>query len=58
MEVVVLDVLTVVTLFVGEAKRAFLEDGINAVPESNRKTEPALIVADTQQTVFTPAVDT
>ena len=43
-EVVLLDVLAVVPFAVGEAERALFQDGILAVPQSEREAEELLIV--------------
>jgi hypothetical protein len=55
-EVVLLDVLAVVALAVGEPEEALLEDGVLAVPQRERETEPLLVVGDPSQAVFTPAI--
>src|SRR5262249_5375928 len=51
-----LDVLAVVALAVGQAEKALLEDGILAVPQSERKAEPLLVVGDAGQAVLSPAI--
>ena len=56
MIIVVFKILSVVAFGVTQAKRPFLKDGIGTVPEANRKTKPALLIRNTQQAVFTPAI--
>src|SRR5262249_47324977 len=55
-EVVVLDVLTVVALGAGDAERALLHDRIAAVPERQREAEPPVVVRDPEQPVLPPAI--
>jgi len=55
-EVVLLDVLSVVALAVGQAEEALLEDGILAVPEGQGEAEDLTVVRDPCQAVLTPAV--
>ena len=55
-EVVLLDVLAVVPLAVGQAEQPLLEDGVVAVPQGERETEPLLVVGDAAQPVLAPAI--
>src|SRR5260370_37570043 len=55
-EVVFLDILPVVALRVRQTKEPFFEDGIGLVPQGQGETHAALIVADPQQAILTPAV--
>src|SRR5262249_2795374 len=57
-EVVLLDVLPVVTFAVGQPKETFLENRILAVPQGNREAEPLLIIRHAGQAVFAPAIGT
>src|SRR6266571_5381322 len=55
-EIVLLDILTVITLRVRQTEEAFLQDGVSLVPKGKGKTDQSLIVTDTHQSIFTPAV--
>ena len=55
-EVVVLEVLSMVALPVGQAKGPLLEDRIKAIPKRQGETKPALGITDPQQSVLAPAV--
>lgn len=55
-EVVLLDVLAVVSLGVGEAEHPLLEDRVAAVPQREREAQPLLVVADARDAVLAPAV--
>jgi len=55
-KVILLDVFTVIAFVVGEAKEAFLDDRVAAIPERNGKAEQLFVVADSCQTVFTPVI--
>src|SRR5262249_27041190 len=57
-EVALLDVLTVVTLRVGQPKQTLLEDRIAAVPQREREAQPPLPVGDAEQAVLAPAEGT
>ena len=54
--VILLHVLPVVSLAVGQAEEPFFEDGIDTVPEGERKTEALGIVRDAGNPVFPPPV--
>src|SRR5262249_1012496 len=41
---------------VGQPEKAFLDDGILAVPQGQREAKPLLIVGNAAESVFTPAV--
>ena len=45
-EVVLLDVLAVVTLAIGEAKEAFFDDRISSIKECERKAQSLLLVGE------------
>src|SRR4029079_1354471 len=51
-EVALLDVLAVVPLVAREAEEALLEDGVAAIPQRQREAQPALPVADAEQSVL------
>src|SRR5215469_18840646 len=55
-EVVFLDVLTMVSFTVGETEEAFLQNGIFPVPQRHGEAELLLVVADARQSVFAPAI--
>ncbi len=55
-EVVLLDVLAVVSLGVGEAEHPLLEDRVAAVPQGEREAQPLFVVADARDAVLAPAV--
>ncbi len=55
-EVVFLHVLAVVTLAVGEAEEALLEDGVLTVPQRQRKAEVLPVVGNACEPVLSPAV--
>src|SRR5271166_4054804 len=55
-EVVFLHVLAAVALRSGQSEGALLQDGIAAVPQSQRETQALLIVADAAETVLAPAI--
>src|SRR5262249_30428581 len=55
-EVVFLHVLAVISLAVGEAEEALLENGIFLVPQSQREAELLLVVRDPGQTILAPVV--
>src|SRR5262249_23161175 len=57
-EVVFLDVLAVIAFAVGQPEQAFLEDGVLAVPQGQRKAEPLMLVGDAGQAVLAPAIGT
>src|SRR5258706_6688126 len=59
-EVVVelLAVFTVVPFMSSDAKEALLEDGIDAIPKPQAKTETLVVIAKTRKTVFSPSVCT
>src|SRR2546429_7011969 len=51
-----LHILAVIALIPGQAKQAFLEDGIAPVPERERETHHLMAVADSADAVFAPAI--
>ena len=55
-EVVFLDVFAVVTLAVGQPKEPFFQDRVPAVPKRQGKAKLLVIVGNSRQPVFTPAV--
>src|SRR6516165_5011066 len=55
-EVVLLDVLAVVTLAIGEAKEAFFDDRISSIPKCQREAQTLLLVGEASQTVLAPMV--
>jgi hypothetical protein len=55
--VVFLDVLAVVSLAAGQAEQPLLEYRIDAVPEGQGEAEPLLLVRDSEEAIFSPAID-
>src|SRR6516225_560394 len=55
-EIIFLDVLTVIGLAVGQPERPLLDYRVLAVPQRQRKTQPLVIVADTGEAVLTPVI--
>ena len=51
-----LAVFPVVPLRTCQPKQPFLQDGVLAVPQGQRKAEATLTVSDTQETILSPAV--
>ncbi len=56
MEVLLFDVLPVVSLWTGEPEQALLEDGIVPVPQRQRQAEVLTRIADSSQPVLVPTV--
>ena len=54
--VALFNVFSVVAFVVHEAEQPLFEDGILLVPETQREAEATLSIANTQQSVFPPAV--
>jgi hypothetical protein len=57
-EVILLDVLAVITLAVAQSEQPFLEDRIAPVPQRQRKAEKLTVIGDAGEPVLTPAVST
>src|SRR3954464_13239300 len=57
-EVVLLDILAVITLAVRHTKESFLQDGIAPIPHSDREAELLLIVRDSGEPILPPTVGT
>ena len=55
-EVVLFDILAVVSLAVSEPKEPLFNNWISAVPQSERKTELLFIVRKTGQAILAPMV--
>ena len=55
-EVVLLDVLTMVALGVGQAEQPFLQDRVPLVPQRESQAQPLLVVADPGDAILTPPV--
>src|SRR5277367_2498757 len=55
-EVVFLDILTVIAFAVGQAEQPLLQNGVLAVPEGQRETESLMIVGNAGDTVLAPAI--
>src|SRR6516165_6763472 len=55
-EVIFLDILSMVALVAGQAEGALLQDWIDAVPQRERQAEALLAVADAAHAVLVPAI--
>jgi hypothetical protein len=55
-EVVLLDVLTVIALGIGQAEQALLHDRVPLVPQRESQAQPLLVVADPGDAILSPAV--
>ena len=55
-EVVLLDVLTVVAFGIGQAEQALLQDRVPLVPQRKSQAQPLLVVADPGDAILSPAV--
>ena len=55
-EVVFLDVLTVIALAVGQAEEPLFEDRVFPIPQRQREAEALLIVGNPRQAVFSPTI--
>ena len=45
-----------IALIAGEAKEAFFENGVLAVPQCQRKAQPLMVVGNPGQAIFAPAI--
>src|SRR5215475_8110478 len=55
-EVVLLDVLAMITFAVGKSEQTFLQDRILAIPQRECETKQLAIIGDARESVLTPAV--
>src|ERR1035441_2892941 len=55
-EILLLHIFAVVSLFPGETKETLFEDRVLAVPEGQRETKAAFPVGDAKQPVFAPTI--
>ena len=55
-EVVLLDILTVVALAVGQAEQALLENWVAAVPQREGKAQTLFLIADAGDAVLAPVI--
>ena len=55
-EIVFLDVFSVVAFVVGQPKQPFLENRIVAVPQRDGEAEPLMIVGNSRKAIFAPAI--
>src|SRR5262249_10652619 len=53
-----LTVFTVIAFAIGKAKKAFLQNRVPSVPESQGQTEALMIVAEAGDAIFTPTIGT
>ena len=56
-EVVLLDIFTVIALRSSQPKKTLFEDGVFPVPERKSEAEMLLSIADAEQAIFVPAID-
>src|SRR6266851_831626 len=54
-EVVLLDVFTMVAFGARQSKQSLLEDWVRVVPQADRQAQSHLVVTPTQQTILPPA---
>src|SRR5689334_11104323 len=54
--VILLDILSVVSLRVGEPKQPFLQKRVRSIPEGERKAEDVLPIRDSKEPVFAPSI--
>src|SRR5215469_10847420 len=57
-EIILLNVLAVVTLAVSESKEPFFENRISPVPQREREAQLLILVGETRQSVLAPMVGT
>src|SRR5262245_15855276 len=55
-EVVLFGVLAVVAFTVGQTEKAFLENRVPSIPQSQAKTEQLFLIAEAGQTILTPVI--
>ena len=55
-EVVLLEIFTVVTFGWDQTERALLQDGVAAVPQRQRKAQQLVLIGHSSETIFAPAV--
>lgn len=53
---VFLNILPMIALGVGQPEERFLQDRIPSVPKRKRKTEPLMVVRNSEQTVLAPSI--
>ena len=54
--IVFLDVFAVIAFAIRQAEQPLLEDRVLAVPQSNGKTQPLVVVAEAGEAVLTPVI--
>src|SRR5580765_6938394 len=57
-EIVFLDIFTVVGLAVRQTEGTLFEDGVVAIPQGHAKAEQLFIIADAGKTILPPVIDT
>src|SRR5262245_20035230 len=55
-KVVFLDVFTMISLLIGQAKHSFLEKRVFFIPQCHGHTKMLLVIAKAPQAVFVPAI--
>src|SRR5437764_1391185 len=55
-EVVFLDILTVIALVASQSENALFQDGVASVPQRHRETDRLLAIADARETILIPAI--
>ena len=55
-EVVFFDILAMVAFAIGQSEQTFFQNGILPIPEGKRKTKPLLVVGESRQAIFAPAI--
>ena len=56
-KVVILEIFAVVALGVAQAEGPLLEDRIGPIPEGHGETQATLLITNSQQAIFPPAID-
>src|SRR5262249_26527712 len=55
-EVILLHIFAVIALTIRQTEQALFEDGIAAIPKSDREAKLLLVIRDARQSVFSPAI--
>src|SRR4029079_17898012 len=55
-EVALLDIFSVVAFAARQAEEPFFEDGIAAVPQRDRETDPLMAIGDPGEAILVPAI--
>ena len=58
MVIVIFNIFAVVPLFISQTKRPLFQNGVLAIPKGKRKAKTTLVIANAQQAIFAPAINT